>query len=167
MSDWYLVYSKARQEETAAKGLLEQGYRVYLPKIRERKRRSQGMVFVDGALFPRYLFVAPGESEQSMAPAQHTVGVQKLVRFGAEYLPVPANVVDALVSREDPETGLHVPEPRVFRRGDRLRIASGVLAGLEGVFEARSGQDRVIILLELLGQRARTEVSQDEIDRPA
>ena len=163
MTDWYLVYCKARQEDTAAQGLEEQGYGVYLPKLKRRKRRSQGMVEVVQPLFPRYLFVAPGD-ELSITPVKYTAGVSKLVRFGTEYSPVPSGIVDALKDREDTDTGFHRLVAPSLKPGDAVRIQSGAFAGIEGIFEIRSGQDRVIVLLELLGQKARTEVSIEELE---
>lgn len=165
MSDWYLVYCKARQEDAAASGLEEQGYAVYLPKLRVRRRRRGGTAEVEQPLFPRYLFAAPGRAKQSIGPVQFTVGVQKLVRFGTVYLPVPEAVVTALRAREDPETGCHRLKTPVMKRGDRVRIGSGALAGIEGVFEARTGRDRVIVLLELLGRQTPTVVPLEELER--
>jgi transcriptional antiterminator RfaH len=163
VASWYLVYAKPRQEELAAQGLREQGYAVYLPKLSQRRRVRGRLAEVNGALFPRYLFVAPGRPEQSIAPVDSTPGVQKLVRFGALYLPVEEGVIEALKAREDRETGCHrlgLPE---LVPGTRVRIDTGPFAGFEGIFEARAGQDRVVILLDLLGQRARTIVSAGEL----
>ena len=163
MTDWYLVYCKARQEDTAAQGLEEQGYGVYLPKLKLRRRRAQGMVEVVQPLFPRYLFVAPGEG-QSIAPVRYTAGVSKLIRFGTYYLPVSAGLVEALKSREDPATGYHRLIAPKMNRGDSVRIQTGPFAGIEGIFEAQTGQERVIVLLELLGQKVRAEVAVGELD---
>ena len=165
MKNWYLVYSKARQEESAALGLTEQGYAVYLPKLKTKKRRAQGMVEIIQPLFPRYLFVAPSNEDQSISPVRYTAGVSKLVRFNADFEPVPQGMIEALQAREDPETGYHRLTPPKLKQGDRVRVQSGAFAGLEGVFEARSGQDRVIVLFELLGQKARTLIAVDELER--
>jgi transcriptional antiterminator RfaH len=163
MSDWYLVYAKARQEEQAAQGLREQGYAVYLPRLRQRRRVRGRLGEVVQPLFPRYLFVAPGRPEQSVAPVDSTPGVQKLVRFGAVYLPVEAGVIEALKAREDRETGCHRLGAPQLAPGTRVRIETGPFAGFEGIFEAKAGDDRVVILLDLLGQRARTIVSAGEL----
>jgi transcriptional antiterminator RfaH len=165
MTDWYLVYTKARQEDLAAAGLEEQGYQVYLPKLKTRRRRSQGMVDVIQPLFPRYLFVALSDKEQSISPVQYTAGVSKMVRFSVDYVPVPQGIIEALQAREDPETGYHRLTTPNLKKGERVRIQSGAFAGIEGVFEARSGKDRVIVLFELLGQRARTEIAFEELER--
>ena len=163
MSDWYLVYCKARQEDTAARGLEEQGYSVYLPKLEIRRWKAQGMVDVVQPLFPRYLFVSPSD-QQPLAPIGYTAGVSELVRFGTDYRPVSRGIVEALKSREDPDTGYHRLTQPNLERGERVGIRAGAFAGVEGIFEARSGKERVIVLLELLGQTVRTEVAFGELD---
>ncbi len=165
MNEWYLVYCKARQEETAARGLEEQGYAVYLPKLKLRRRRSQGMVEIVEPLFPRYLFVSVRDKEQSISPIRNTAGVSKLVRFSVDYVPVPQGMIEALRAREDPDTGFHRLTTPNLKQGDRVRIQAGAFAGIEGVFEALAGRDRVIVLFELLGQPARTEIAIDELER--
>ena len=165
MSEWYLVYCKARQEESAASGLEEQGYTVYLPKLKTRRRRSQGMVEIVQPLFPRYLFVSLTAKEQSIAPVRYTAGVSNLVRFSVDYVPVPQGMIEALQAREDPETGFHQLTAPNLKQGDSVRIEAGAFAGIEGVFEARSGHDRVIVLFELLGQQVRTEIAIEELEQ--
>ena len=165
MSDWYLVYCKARQEVAAASGLEEQGYQVYLPKLRCRKRRSGGMREIEEPLFPRYIFIAAGQPTQSIGPAQFTRGVQKLVRFGKLFLTVPDVVVTALRARENPDTGFHQRVIPAMKPGDRVRIGSGAFEGIEGIFEARTGHDRVVVLLNLLGQQTRTVVPIEELEQ--
>lgn len=165
MSEWYLVYCKARQEEAAASGLEEQGYAVYLPKIKTRRRRSHGMVEIILPLFPRYLFVSLTDKQQSISPVRYTAGVSSLVRFSVEYVPLPHGMIEALQAREDPETGYHRLTAPNLKQGDRVRIQTGAFAGIEGIFEAHSGQDRVIVLFELLGQQARTEIAIEVLER--
>jgi transcriptional antiterminator RfaH len=163
IGNWYLVYTKARQEYAAAQGLREQDYVVYLPRLCQRRRVRGRLTNVIGVLFPRYLFVAPGRDGQSIAPVGSTPGVQKLVRFGALFLPVGENVIAALKAREDPDSGCHRLAPPALQPGARVRIDTGPFAGLDGIFEARVAQDRVVILLDLLGQQARTVVTAGEI----
>ena len=164
MSKWYLVYCKARQEDLAASGLRDQGYSVYLPKVRVRKRRPGGRVDVEEPLFPRYLFVATSAEEQSIAPVQYTAGVQKLVKFGHLYMSVSDQIVTSIKQREDPDIGVHRFELPKVRKGDPVRIRSGVLSGIDAVFEKKSGKDRVVVLLELLGQQTRAEVAIEELE---
>ena len=165
MGEWYLVYCKARQEDVAAQGLVEQGYDVYLPKLRVKKRRASGVALVEEPLFPRYLFVSTRDANQSISPVRNTRGVQKLVKFGTYMLPVTADIVTAIREREDPETGYHRLELPSLKTGDKVQIKSGAFAGLGAIFEQRSGKDRVLVMLEILGQKAQATIPLAELER--
>jgi transcription antitermination factor NusG len=55
--------------------------------------------------------------------------------------------------RADPESGLHTLHERSpFEPGLNVRIVAGVFDGLEGVFQRQSGDERVVLLLGLLGR---------------
>ena len=156
MVHWYLVQTKPAQEVTAQGHLERQGYETYLPRVAHAtKRRGRWHSRIE-ALFPGYLFLSPGECRLSLGPVRSTVGVLKLVRFGTEYATVPESLVAALRDREDADTGLHrLLRPGLPRIGSRVRISSGPFDGLEGVYERSSGDERVVVLLQLLGQDAR------------
>jgi transcriptional antiterminator RfaH len=38
------------------------------------------------------------------------------------------------------------------------------LAGYEGIFLARSGKDRVVVLLDIMGKQARVAVDRDAVE---
>ncbi|WP_200175306.1 transcription/translation regulatory transformer protein RfaH [Ectothiorhodospira shaposhnikovii] len=160
---WYLVYCKPRQEETAARALEAQAYQVYLPKVRRKSRRTGFGRVQDEPLFPRYLFAACSQREQSLAPIRSTHGVSTLVRFGEHYQPVSDRVVIALKEQEDPVTGCHHLQEPSFMPGEKVTIIRGPLSGLEGVFQAATSADRVFILLDWLGRRSRAKVALDDI----
>jgi len=151
---WYLVLTKPAREPLAQLNLERQGYSVYYPRLvrpfRIRGQWAQKVV----ALFPRYLFVSLEVGEQPLAPVQSTAGVASIVRFGRDYAVVPDEVVEQLRARADPATGLHRlgDHSRPMAPGARVRIVAGAFDGLEGVFQRATGDERVIILLRLLGQ---------------
>jgi len=45
-----------------------------------------------------------------------------------------------------------LPEKRGLQPGDRVRIVGGPLTGLTGLHDGLRGQDRVLVLLEMLGR---------------
>lgn len=52
---WYLVYTKRRDEQLAESNLIRQGYTVYLPQICKcRRSRGKFRAFIE-PMFPRYL----------------------------------------------------------------------------------------------------------------
>jgi len=166
MDHWYLVHTKPSAEATAQRNLLRQGYEVYYPRlvrsaVRAGRRRER-----ISALFPRYLFVRVHEGVQALSPVNSSKGVAAVVRFGSQYAHVPERVVRELRGRADAESGLHrLRAEEELIRGATVRVISGPFEGLEGVFERRTGAERVTVLLTLLGQSARVHILNEQVVR--
>ena len=103
-------------------------------------------------LFPRYLFIRLNLGEDNIAPIRSTHGVTKLVSFSGQPATVPDPFIDALTQASDPDTGLLHPEKDLFEAGATVTIMDGPLHGLEAIFKVHDGEQRSIILLELLGK---------------
>lgn len=150
---WYTVHSKPRQEITAEQNLQRQGFETYLPKIGLRKRKSSKWVKIVEPLFPRYLFIRVDPGQHSLAPVRSTTGVAGLVRFGNLLQPVPPAVIEYLKQVESLETAQHPADDWPHQPGDKVDILAGPFAGLSGVFQVATGQDRALLLIELLGRQ--------------
>lgn len=139
--------------------LARQGYQVYFPRVVQPVRTREGWRERIAPLFPRYLFVRLNVGRQAFAPLRSTLGVSGVVRFGSEYARVPDPVITGLRSREDATTGLHhLGRPAPLTLGAPVRIVDGVFDGLEGIFVRASGDERVFVLLELLGAPTQVQV---------
>ena len=55
-SKWFLVYTKAKEEQRAKKHLENQGFEIFLPVIAFVKS-NQSKANTHKVMFPRYLFV--------------------------------------------------------------------------------------------------------------
>jgi len=163
VKSWYLIYTKPRQEALAQENLQRQGYGVYLPKVRLMRRRRGKQEAVVEPLFPRYLFIHLDTQTDNWAPIRSTFGVASLVRFGSEPAQVPDELVAQLKSQEGQE-GLHEWAEPKLKVGDRVRVAEGPLKGVEGILLAKSGQERVMLLLEMLGKEVRTHLTTGQIE---
>jgi transcriptional antiterminator RfaH len=156
---WYLVHTKPAGENVAEVNLTRQGYEVYLPRLIQSVKRGLECCERVVPLFPRYLFLHLKEGCQALAPVRSSVGVSNVVRFGSDYAVVPDRIVREITRRADPSTGLHrlrdAPPPAA---GDAVRIVRGPFEGLEGVFHRLAGEERVVVLLSLLGQDAQVRV---------
>jgi transcriptional antiterminator RfaH len=156
---WFLVHSKPARERLAASHLRRQGYELYFPEVLNRFRQRDRWAERVTPLFPRYLFLRVESGRQCLAPVRSTQGVASVVRFGVEYAEVPAQVVDGLRARADACTGLHrLAQTPPLTCGARIRIVAGALDGLDGVFLRESGDERVIVLLDLLAPGASVRV---------
>ena len=161
---WYLVTTKVRQEKLAKENLDRQGYEVYLPMLRVRRKRRDKFVHVVEPMFPRYLFVRLDRKYDNWSPIRSTYGVSGIVYFGN----IPARISDELITvlrHRDDENGVQeIPEPE-FQVGDTVRIAEGVMAGYEGIIHAKSSKERILILLDIAGKYAKVDVPMEHIER--
>lgn len=149
---WFAVFTRPRQERRALVNLERQGFGCFLPEVENPHRACIE------PLFPRYLFLKAVPGVQNLTPIRSTFGVSSLVRFGEKLATLSEKVVEAIRARVDSETGL-VRLPRLMLNpGDRVRVIEGPLAGVEAIFKAARSQQRVLLLMELLGRQITAEV---------
>lgn len=159
MRRWYLVHTKPLGEAKAQSNLERQGYEVYFPRLLQAVRCKQRWREQIGPLFPRYLFLNLDEGRQCLKPAHSTTGVAAIVRFGSCYAIIPDNIIAELQMRADSISGLHrLAGCPSLMPGTSVRVVEGPFEGLGGIFECKKGNDRVLVLLELLGHEARVQV---------
>ena len=159
---WYAVRTKPRQEAVALEHLERQSFTSFLPLIKTPRRRQGRWQSGVEPFFPGYLFTKIDCGTQDVAPIRSTRGVIGLVRFGNELRPVPKGVVERLVASQA-ERDTPIDPAELFKPGSEVLIANGALAGVKAIFQASCGQDRVILLLELLGQTNRIELAAHEV----
>ncbi len=165
--NWFAVHTQHRKEALAEEHLLRQGYTVYLPQIQETRRLRGAKRKVIVPMFPRYLFVQLDLEKDNTAPIRSTRGAIGLVRFGLKPRALPNQLVEQLMLTEDKATGLHIIKPVEFKFGDKVVVQHGPLAGAEAIYKAKSGQERVVVLMNLLGKQTPTQVAEDSIERVA
>ena len=165
MNTWYLVYTKPRKEAVAEINLQRQDFETYLPWYKHVVQQRGTWKEITEPLFPRYLFLRTDPNQQTVAPIRSTLGVSTLVSFGHQLMPVPDGVIDALRQNADPNTGVRTAPQQSFKKGEILAITAGPFEGLQGVFDAASGEARVAILLEILGKSARVILKREQVEQ--
>lgn len=160
---WYAVHVKRYQEHRVTRHLATRPIATLLPLIESVRQRTtmRGLTRLE-PLFPGYVFVQmpPLEADPSRwHHVQWTPGVRRILGIEGSPVPVPGRAIEAIQARIH-ELGFVRPGVR-FSTGARVRIRSGPLEGLEGVFDrpmSRAG--RVRVLLELLGQTRYAELDE-------
>ena len=163
MLNWYLVYSKPRQEACALENLERQGFECFLPLIAVEKIRRKLLVVVQEPLFPRYLFIRLDASQEgrSWNPIRSTTGVSRLVSFGQ----VPAKVEDLLVDTIRFSVCDASVRRRHFEPGEVVRINDGPFAGLEAVYQMPDGEARVMVLIDILSKKISLSVEPPSLSK--
>jgi transcriptional antiterminator RfaH len=160
---WYVVQAQVNGEMKAARNLLRQGFDVYLPRYLKRRQHARKIDFVAKPLFPRYLFVAIDLATQRWRSILSTQGVSHLVCHGDEPTALSGGVLDGLRAREDARGFVTIGTKPEFAYGDRVRVTSGTFANSFGLFDSAADDDRVAILLDLLGRKVRTRMDANLI----
>ena len=165
MKRWYAVHCKPGQDERAEQHLRHQRYEVFRPLARLRRRLRGQMRAVIESLFPRYLFVRLDDHAENWAPIRSTRGVRDLVRFaGGCPGPVPNVVIESLCDQTDPETGcVELARNTDFQPDQPVTIMEGPFAGREALFVSRRGEERVMVLLDVMQQAQRVELPESAL----
>lgn len=158
--NWYALYAASRHEKRVAQHLSQRQIEFYLPLYRaQRKWRDGSKVTLDLPLFPGYLFIHIRRSERGMV-----LGVPGALEVvggtGGEPAALPDATIDAL--RLGLERREAQPHPLVTA-GERVRIRSGALAGLEGIVVRSKNRFRVVLTLEHIMQSCAVEVGLEDL----
>jgi transcriptional antiterminator RfaH len=161
---WYAVYTQPHAEGKALGHLLRQGYPAYLPRYRTEIYHARRRQTVLRPLFPRYLFAGIERAAMRWRPILSTFGVTDVVRAGDEPTAVPAEIVGAI--REQETAGaFDRPDPRYsMQLGELVRVTAGAFEDMVGRLVELRDQDRVVVLLELLGRGVRAQLRIEALE---
>jgi transcriptional antiterminator RfaH len=160
---WFLVYTKAREEERAQKNLENQGFETFLPMIAYEKI-SQPKSFSLKPMFPRYLFITINIERDNWHLIKSTRGVSHVVLFGNKFAAVPNGVIEFIKTRVNSHSIVKQKITKhLFQKGDKLVINKGIFQGKEATFFSKTGKERVKILLTLMNELIMAELPENDI----
>lgn len=160
---WYVVQTQVNGEAKAAQNLQRQGYDIYLPRYLKRRSHARKVDFTAKPLFPRYMFVAIDMAAQRWRSIRSTFGVVRLVCNGDDPAVVPEGVVPALRAREDDKGFVKMEVRPVFALGDKVQVLAGAFMDNVGLFNGMADNDRISILLDMLGRKVRVLLDADMV----
>ena len=155
---WYLAQLKPNGAALATRNLLRQGYEVFNPRHMVSKRRGAAFVRREEQLFPGYLFVGMSNDLLRWTPINGTLGVARLVGFGGTAAVVPGQLIDELQYRCDDQGKITLPND--LAPGDMIKVLAGPFAEFVTRVERIDAQQRVWVLLDLLGQAAKVQLER-------
>ena len=161
ISWWHALYTRHQHENVVAQALTGRGFEVFLPQYRTVHRWKDRDKQLLLPLFPNYVFIHGGLDR--MLVLVSTPGVHSLVSWGGRAANIPWEEIDAV--RRLVASSYRV-EPHPFLKcGDRVRVTSGPLEGIEGVLVRKTGGYRLVLSVEMLSQSASVEVDTNMVER--
>jgi transcriptional antiterminator RfaH len=156
MGNWFLLQTKSRQESRAVENLERQGVDSFCPMVRVEKVSRGTRVVKQEVLFPGYLFVNFNQTSVSATTVRSTRGVSHFVTCAGSPVMVPDTLIDQLQKRTDinnQEIVSNLPQ-----LGDQLEVIDGPFRGLNAVFTEIDGNQRAVVLINLLNQQVKASL---------
>jgi len=145
---WYAVLTRARHEKTIAHRLGQQGITTFLPLVREVHRWSDRRKIVELPLFSCYVFVRLNSSAEQRMRVLGLDGVFSFVGVRGAGTAIPDSQIDAVRTLISQEVPWH--NHPFLKIGQRVRIRSGALDGVEGVLMARDGENTLVVSIDAI-----------------
>jgi transcription antitermination factor NusG len=158
---WFAVYTASRHEKRVAQHFERRAIDHYLPLYcSARKWKDGSKVTLNLPLFPGYVFVHICRTER--VPVLEVPGVLWVVGSSVSHpTPLPEFEVETLRAALDP---FRVEPYPTLTAGQRVRIRSGSLAGIQGVVVRQKSGFRIVITLELIMQSIAVEVDAGNLE---
>ena len=162
-SQWFLIYTKAQQEQRAKKNLESQGFETFLPLIAFAQSNSSKSITLK-AMFPRYLFVKFNTELDKWNRIKSTRGVSHLVVFGQRLAEIPNQVIVYLRSKADENDIVRLKIKRQeFNKGEKVVVKTGAFKGKEATFLSKKSKERVRILLRFVNHLITAEIPASDV----
>jgi transcription antitermination factor NusG len=156
---WFAVRVRSRHEKVVEASLKGKGYHTFLPVFRDHRKWGRRSAEVECPLFPGYVF-AELEFHRRL-PILQTAGVVQFVCNG--HLPAPVDPAELAAIRAVSLSGLPVAPWPFLEAGQRVRVGSGALSGVEGVLLHVKNRDRIVVTLSLLQRSLAVELDRAAI----
>jgi transcription antitermination factor NusG len=157
---WFAVFTVPQNEKSVVLHLSLREIESFLPAyetVRVWKNRQRVKTILP--LFPTYLFVHINPRER--VRVLESPGVLQIVGNGRESVPV----ADADIETLRASVTARLVEPyRDLVIGEKVRVRSGILQGVEGTLVRRSGGDRFVLSFETINQHAAIQVSAEDLE---
>ena len=157
---WYAVTVCPRHEKKVAGHLEVRGFRCFVPTYRSVRRWKDRRKELDMVLFPGYAFVkvVAGDRRAILTAP----GVVRFVTCGGQPAPVAEHEIKA-ISASLTSGAVLQPHP-YLKKGRRVRLVGGALAGVEGILVRRKDRFRLILSVDLIMRSVALEVDECEVE---
>ncbi|MGA8669181.1 MAG: UpxY family transcription antiterminator [Terracidiphilus sp.] len=157
---WFALYTTPRHEKHVSEMLAQRRIETFLPLYRTTRRwKKSRPVDLELPLFPTYVFVHI--AREARGAVLGMPGVISIVGSSKDPWPLPDPEIDAL------RLGMqaHRVEPHPYLRiGERVRVKSGVMAGVEGILTRKKNEFRMILAFDAIMRSVSIEVDADDIE---
>jgi len=156
---WFALQVRTRWEGSTAVLLAGKGYQTLLPTYQTKRRWNGRVKQLNAPLFPGYVFCQ--FDALNRLPILVTPGVISVVGRGRIPLPVDDSEIAAIQTVV--LSGFHAEPWPYLEIGQRIRIESEALNGLEGILINFKGNHRIVVSVSLLRRSVALEIDRASV----
>jgi transcription antitermination factor NusG len=155
---WHVLWTKSNCEQAVYEQLASGGFEVLLPTVDRWSRRKHTRCLYKAPLFPGYLFVRHAMDKAGYIEISKARGLVRILGERWDKLAtVPEDEIEA-IRRVNLSDLPRMPHP-YLKIGQTVRIISGPLANVQGVFVREESKRGLLVLsIELLRRSLAVEV---------
>jgi transcription antitermination factor NusG len=159
--NWYALFTRYQHEKSVAFSLSNKNLEVFLPLYRSVRQWRDRATPIWLPLFPCYVFIHEGMERRHQIVT--TPGILRIVGWGGRAAIVPQAQLD--MATRIVESRLAVEPHPYLQTGDRVRVKTGPLLGLDGILTRQKGKARLVVSMEMLGRSAAVEIDVLDVER--
>jgi transcription termination/antitermination protein NusG len=160
--NWYALHTRPRHEKIVVHRLMERGVETFLPIVNEVHRWSDRKKIVQMPLFSCYVFARFIPNRMERLRVLRVAGVFGLVGSGGEGTPIPDGQIDAV--RTLLAGAVQWSEHPFLKIGQRVRVRSGALDGMEGILVSRAGAHTLVISVDAIQRSLAVRVEGYQVE---
>ena len=162
--EWFILQFKSNSHHQATKNLSRQGFEIFLPLHDTTSRTVSRFVTTTRPLFPGYMFIKFDRTESKWHKINNTYGVSRLVTFNSILKPIPTVFVNNLMKRYD-FSGKLLPIKKL-KKGDQVKVLKGPFSNFIATVETYETDQRIWILMDLMGRKTKIQTPSDTLQLP-
>ena len=159
--EWFILQFKSNSHHLAAKNLNRQGFETFLPLHETTSRRLSRFINTSKPLFPGYMFIKFDRAESEWHKINSTYGVSRLITFNSILKSIPTIFVDHLMKRYY-LSGKLMPIQKL-KEGDHVTVLKGPFANFIATVEKYEADQRIWILMDLMGRKTKIQTPSDNL----
>ena len=159
--EWFILQFKPNAHHQAAKNLIRQGFEIFLPLHDTTSRKLSRFIDTSKPLFPGYMFIKFDKAESKWHRINNTYGVSRLITFNSILKSIPTTFVESLMMRYDLSGKLQ--PVKKLKKGDHVTILKGPFANFIATVEKYEADQRIWILMDLMGRKTKIQTPSDNL----
>lgn len=160
--NWYAVRTRARHERVIVQRFRDKGLTTFLPLVTAVRRWSDRWKSVEMPLFSCYVFVKIIGTDEDRLRVLRTEGVFDFVGVPRQGTPIPNEQIEAVRIITDQRVNWR--SYPFLKIGQRVRIRSGALDGVEGILVSRNGERCFVVSVDAIHRSLSVRVEGYEIE---